>query len=102
MARLPAVSLLLLAFPVAAAAGELADVFAPDPVPATACAWVEGADAAPELVCYDDAGFSSERFTIQCGDGTTISFLGAGPGNGCASAQAINECRGHRGCVAVF
>ncbi len=68
---------------------------------ATDCEWTGDADAAPALICYDDNGYISESFTILCGDGTSVTYLGGGPGNGCNSAAAINECRAHRGCVSV-
>jgi hypothetical protein len=68
---------------------------------ATDCEWSRLADDELSLMCFDPSGNPSPLYVVTCGDGTTISYLGAGPGNGCDSAVGINDCRGHRGCVSV-
>ena len=65
------------------------------------CDWVGDADTDAEYVCTDFYGNPVARTTITCGDGTVIVLLENPSGNGCNSAQGINECRGHRGCVSL-
>ncbi len=65
------------------------------------CDWIGDSDADAEYVCTDIYGNSVARTTITCGDGTVIVLLENPSGNGCNSAQGINECRGHRGCVSL-
>ncbi len=66
------------------------------------CTLDRTSDSEFALACFDAGNEGpSPLFIITCGDGTVVSYLGAGPGNGCDSAQAINECRHHRGCISV-
>lgn len=70
---------------------------------ATDCDWYRTSELELALSCFDPAsGDPSPLYVITCGDGTIITYLGAGPGNGCDSSTGINECRNHQGCVSII
>ena len=70
---------------------------------ATDCEWYRTSELELALACFDpQSGDPSPLYVITCGDGTVITYLGAGPGNGCNSSTGINECRNHQGCVSII